>query len=483
MEHLPIKLDDLPDEILIIILKKLSNVEVLYSLIGINKRLNRIGCDSVFTSNLTLYFLDKYIHSLSDSMVNRFCSQILPEIDHKIKWLNLESKFMERILLAGNYPNLYGLGLYGIDVEKAISLFTEYLNFGPSLMWHQRFSFDMPSPNVISSSLLELHITVFHFYDLLYLLDGRFNQLRRFHVNIYRIQHGSSNIYRQEKLPNLRCFSLYSDMRVHYYDQFIPPLLHRMLNLEELDLHLKVDRYKGFIDGNDLKENIINNMPRLIQFTFNIRLTNRRPNQTNLPSNEDIKHTFKDFKDNQIISCADFFEENQFSYCHIYSYSYRMKYYDNITNNFPGGLFKYVDNVSLFDERPFEYEFFLQIAQSFPFMKKLTINNNKPQKNKLYKQSKKDNQDLPIIKYLHLTNLYFDQAHDDYIEQFLIDTETYLPYKFYLFVDYEALKRVTENFSRHATRINCAKVHYLCLPNGPEITEHMKDYFPQINIG
>ncbi|CAF0827592.1 unnamed protein product [Rotaria sordida] len=187
MEHLPIKLDDLPDEILIIILKKLSNVEVLYSLIGINKRLNRIGCDSVFTSNLTLYFLDKYIHSLSDSMVNRFCSQILPEIDHKIKWLNLESKSMERILLAGNYPNLYGLGLY------------EYLNFGPSLMWHQRFSFDMPSPNVISSSLLELHITVFHFNDLLYLLDGRFNQLHRFHVNIYRIQHGNSNIYRQGK--------------------------------------------------------------------------------------------------------------------------------------------------------------------------------------------------------------------------------------------------------------------------------------------
>ncbi|CAF1019079.1 unnamed protein product [Rotaria sordida] len=284
------------------------------------------------------------------------------------------------------------------DVNKLIfthifNIFTklEYLNFGPSLMWHQRFSFDMPSPNVISSSLLELHITVFHFNDLLYLLDGRFNQLRRFHVNIYRIQHGSSNIYRQEKLPNLRCFSLYSDMRVHYYDQFIPPLLHRMLNLEELDLHLKVDRYKGFIDGNDLKENIINNMPRLIQFTFNIRLTNRRPNQTNLPSNEDIKHTFKDFKDNQIISCADFFEENQFSYCHIYSYPYRMKYYDNITNNFPGGLFKHVDNVSLFDERPFEYEFFLQIAQSFPFMKKLTINNNKPQKNKLYKQSRLTN--------------------------------------------------------------------------------------------
>jgi hypothetical protein len=31
---------------------------------------------------------------------------------------------MECILLATNYPNLYGLGVYGIDAEKAISLYT-----------------------------------------------------------------------------------------------------------------------------------------------------------------------------------------------------------------------------------------------------------------------------------------------------------------------------------------------------------------------
>ena len=36
-ELISVKLDDLPDEILLIILGKLSNVEVLYSLIGINK--------------------------------------------------------------------------------------------------------------------------------------------------------------------------------------------------------------------------------------------------------------------------------------------------------------------------------------------------------------------------------------------------------------------------------------------------------------
>jgi len=42
--------------------------------------------------------------------------------------------------------------------------------------------------------------------------------------------------------------------------------------------------------------------------------------------------------------------------------SYSLTYYDNITNNFPGGLFKYVVEISLYDERPFEHEFFLRIS-------------------------------------------------------------------------------------------------------------------------
>ncbi|CAF2565517.1 unnamed protein product [Rotaria sp. Silwood2] len=155
-------------------------------------------------------------------------------------------------------------------------------------MWRQRFLFDMPSPIVTSSNLLELHIWMTHFTDLLYLLDGRFNQLHTFHVNILIIKCTSSTIHSGEKLPNLRCFSLCSVMRIHFYDELIVPLLHRMLNLEKLDLQLELDRNKGFINGIDLKENIINYMPRLNKFTFNIRLFNRLPNQINLPSNEDI---------------------------------------------------------------------------------------------------------------------------------------------------------------------------------------------------
>ncbi|CAF1428059.1 unnamed protein product [Rotaria sordida] len=125
MEYLFFTLNDLPDEILLIIFTKLKNVSLLYSLIGVNKRLNTIVHDPIFTSHLTLMrcLLDDSICPLPDSMLDRFCSQILPEIHCQIKWLDLESSSMERILRAANYPNLSGLGLLDIDLETAQSLF------------------------------------------------------------------------------------------------------------------------------------------------------------------------------------------------------------------------------------------------------------------------------------------------------------------------------------------------------------------------
>jgi hypothetical protein len=61
---------------------------------------------------------------------------------------------------------------------------------------------------------------------------------------------------------------------------------------------------------------------------------------------------------NQVISCVNYFSEVVGGQYHIYSYPYTLKEYNNITNNFPGGLF---------DERPFEHEFFLHIDQRINF--------------------------------------------------------------------------------------------------------------------
>jgi len=61
------------------------------------------------------------------------------------------------------------------------------LNFGPSLFWYQRLTFPILTPTVFSRTLLELHVSVQNFMDCLYLLDGRFDQLRTFYIHINHI--------------------------------------------------------------------------------------------------------------------------------------------------------------------------------------------------------------------------------------------------------------------------------------------------------
>ncbi|CAF1178363.1 unnamed protein product [Rotaria sordida] len=528
MDYSSVQLNDLPDEIIFIIFKKLSELDVLYSFIRVNKRFNRIVHDSTFTHSLTLfnYVSCDCIYPLSDLMLDRFCLQILPKIGHKIKWLDLEPLSMKRILSV-NYPNLFGFGIYNIEKQSALNLFTDktslmhqfkndilsfaiktiniqdttinldtimfthifnmftnlkYLNFDPFFLCYQRISFSSP-PTVFSSTLLELYVKVMCVKDCLYLLDGRFNQLRTFCVDIGLLFPSRSVlIINKEKLPNLRCFSLTCVLSTEFYDTIIIPLLHRMSNLEQLSLYLLHVCRNRFINGNDLKQNIIDYLPQLNQFRFSIRSTILLKDQIDLPSNKDIQHTFKDFLNNEIISCVNYFQEDNEGQCHIYSYPYTMRRYDNIANNFPGGLFTCVCEVSLFDEHPFEHEFFIRIQKSFPFMERLAIINRKAQKHKQCKKFKNINQDLFVIGYSHLKRLILDEAHDDYVEQFLLDTKTCLPYGVYLHVDYKPLKRVTYNFKRNATRINCSKVRYICSDTNLRFPKHFKDYFLNVDV-
>jgi hypothetical protein len=126
MRYLGIQLFDLPDEILLIIFEKFNNIELFYSLIGVHQRLDNVLHDSIFTNTLTL--LDKFspphICSLSPSVLDRLCSQVLPDIAYKIKWLNVEGSSLARILSAEDFPNLSGLGVYRITKTHALHLLT-----------------------------------------------------------------------------------------------------------------------------------------------------------------------------------------------------------------------------------------------------------------------------------------------------------------------------------------------------------------------
>ncbi|CAF4024118.1 unnamed protein product, partial [Rotaria sp. Silwood1] len=445
MKDLLVQLNDLPDEILLYIFKKLYNGEVLYSLMDVNQRFDRIVHDTIFTRDLCLLEycpVDDSTFPLSDPIIDRFCSKILPEIGHQIKTLFLSRTSIERVLYTTNYPNLNHLGLCDIEYKVAKSLFADEnsltdmfknqisslfinlsdkddlvsmvpmtsiifreifdrctnlqcLKINPSLFYLDTVNDVMTYRTTICSNLLELHVTLIRMEDCLNILDGLFDQLRILYVNFDDICLGfSKSEHKQKLLPNLRIFSLCCEEKIYKYDKSIVPLLRRMLNLEELDLKITVNCDEKFIDNDTLKKDIIIYMPQLYKFTFNICSTIDHHSQINFPLNEHIQNTFKNIFNNQIITSIDHFQEERYSQCHIYSYPYKWKIYNNITNNFRGGLFTSVTQVSLYDERPFEYELFLRIQISFPFMKELTIKNRKAQKYKQFIKSNNNNQIL-----------------------------------------------------------------------------------------
>ena len=250
-----------------------------------------------------------------------------------------------------------------------------------------------------------------------------------------------------------------------------------MSNLEQLSLYLRVAFHETFIDGNHLKENILNRISRLNQFTFYICSSMLILNQMILPSTEDIQCTFIHFPINPIVSYVDYFPEARRCQCHIYSYPSLVEYYDEITNKFPGGLFTNVRHVSLYDEHPFEHEFFVRIQKSFPFMERLRVFNHKPQNSKQSYQSN-NIQSLDIIKYSFVNELDLDNVHDDYIEQFLCYTKTDFQNDLVLYVKYDSLERVTRNFTTEITRRNCGKIKKLHFSGRAKYSNSLQEYFP-----
>ncbi|CAM2715454.1 unnamed protein product [Rotaria socialis] len=130
-------------------------------------------------------------------------------------------------------------------------------------------------------------------------------------------------------------------------------------------------------------------------------------NQINFPSTEDIQRTFIDFPINEIISYVDYLPEAQEGRCHIYTYPYFMPYYGGITNNFP----------------------------------ELSVINRKSQNRKQSYESNTGNQNLSVIEYSFLGALDLLNVHDDYIEEFLINSKTCFPNNVTLYIHYKSLQR------------------------------------------
>ncbi len=112
----------LPNEILFLILSKLNNIDVLYSLLNIgNQRLDNIVQHPIFSKILNFVSISHStdeVSSISTTILDRFYVDILPRIYNNVKSLIVESVSMEYILRAAYYPNLTELKIFNIN--KAI---------------------------------------------------------------------------------------------------------------------------------------------------------------------------------------------------------------------------------------------------------------------------------------------------------------------------------------------------------------------------
>ncbi|CAF2337364.1 unnamed protein product [Rotaria sp. Silwood2] len=511
---------DLPNEILIMILKKLDNINVLYSLLDVdNQRLDMIVQGKTFTETLNFVSttsLDDIV-SIADSMLDRFCINILPRIGHNIKSLILESESIERILLTADYPNLTELKLLNFKDQIASCYFTDQSPFRRIFQQqitdlilvyksdinillerqyqngvHEyilKFFENLKHLSITgSASILTLHnssltacsssilyklcVFVNNFEECLALLDGRLKQLTTFIVIINYPANDSTVVYNMDDLPNLKCFSLTCFCLNNEYDTQILPFFRRMSNLEELTLDIMNADRNTFVDGTQINNKILVHMPRLNKFTFHICTKTELHHLVHYLSSDDIQRTFTNIG-YQHVDCILYYTAGR-AICHVFSLPFVFDHLEYIGNTFSPIVFIHVISLTVHDRAPFKHEFFVRIARFFPLLKKLHIFNFKSQTEISDKLNSLDHELCSIVEYPYLISLSLFMSHIDYVEQFLNETKTLLPRLTQLKVDYDKLTIVTENFTRDITRLNCAKVKKIIIP---ETLVHSKDFY------
>jgi hypothetical protein len=116
---------------LLAIYNKLDNMDVLYSLIGVNGKLDRLARDITFTQSVDLVTISSSEDNDSRNklILDRFCFDILPRIQHNIQCLTLDALSIDSVFRIGNYPKLHNLTLVNLQFEVASRIFNGRSSF------------------------------------------------------------------------------------------------------------------------------------------------------------------------------------------------------------------------------------------------------------------------------------------------------------------------------------------------------------------
>jgi hypothetical protein len=158
----------LPDEILLIIFKKLKTIDALYSLVDVNERFNRLVLNSLDirnldTTNMVIKSYDDRTFSIDKNVLSRISEKILPRIHHQLNELIIEENSMKHILNV-NYPQLDSLSLVNFQTEMLFPYLTGKLfvlnNKINSLCLFFKLSDNSILPHLVFQQILHLNIDV-----------------------------------------------------------------------------------------------------------------------------------------------------------------------------------------------------------------------------------------------------------------------------------------------------------------------------------
>ncbi|CAF0981840.1 unnamed protein product [Rotaria sordida] len=123
---------DLPNEILLNIISKLSFIDVFYSLVDINERFDQLSLDPLYIRHLdmtvmTMKSFFEYTFSVDDQVLSKICENILLLIHSQVYKLTVEQHSTECILLNVSYPKLYSISFVNFQKEKFLHYLTGIL--------------------------------------------------------------------------------------------------------------------------------------------------------------------------------------------------------------------------------------------------------------------------------------------------------------------------------------------------------------------
>ncbi|CAF1344996.1 unnamed protein product [Adineta ricciae] len=125
MDKLIVNIVNLSDEILLYILNKHNNFDVLNSLIGVHKNLGQVLCGLGFTRLVNLTSIEplRLIHSKANAVLDQFCVDILPRISDNVGSLTLQATILSQVLSVTKYPNLRKFVINGFRIRMACHIF------------------------------------------------------------------------------------------------------------------------------------------------------------------------------------------------------------------------------------------------------------------------------------------------------------------------------------------------------------------------